>query len=199
MAENVVRGLRNRLLQASGMSIGEEDFFRGVMNRLLQTIAHSAPGGLSLRPYLHRLRGVSIGRGVWIGDDATIETAYPQLVTIKDRATIGIRAIIIAHFRGERKGVVIEEDAFIGPGVIILPNVVVGRGSVVTAGSVVTTSVPPMTMVQGNPAKLVGRVGKPPNIGVPFQEFATSLRPLRPSREPDNCIRPSARQTRIVR
>lgn len=156
-----------------------EGTLSGIRNRILQYIARNAPGALSWRPRLHRWRGVNIGKNVWIGYDAIIETSYPHLVTIKDGATIGIRALIIAHFRGLDKGVVIEEEAFLGPGTIILPNVVVGRGAVVAAGSVVTASVPPMTLVQGNPARPVAKVGIPPSMEVSFQQFAASLRPLR--------------------
>lgn len=158
-----------------------ENFFFGITSRVLQLVARSAPGALTLRPRLHRWRGVKIGKNVWIGYDAIIETSYPHLVTIEDGVTIGIRALIIAHFRGLEKGVVIEENAFLGPGTIILPNVVVGRGAVVAAGSVVTTSVPPMTLVQGNPAMPVARVGIPPSMEVSFQQFAASLRPLHKS------------------
>jgi acetyltransferase-like isoleucine patch superfamily enzyme len=158
-----------------------ESLFSGIKNRILQHIARNCAGALTLRPRLHRWRGVKIGKNVWIGYDAVIETSYPNLVTIKDGATIGIRALIIAHFRGLEKGVVIEENAFLGPGTIILPNVVIGRGAVVAAGSVVTTSVPPMTLVQGNPAKPVAKVGIPPSMEVSFQQFAGSLRPLHKS------------------
>lgn len=150
----------------------------GLRNRILQHIARNIPGTTSVRPMLHRWRGVKIGPGVCIGYDAVIETAHPELVTIKDGATIGIRVTILAHFWDFQKQIVIEEDAFIGPGAIVLPNVVVGRGAVVTAGSVVTTSVAPFTMVQGNPAKPVARVGKPPKEGTSYQEFVSSLRPL---------------------
>jgi len=37
---------------------------------------------------------------------------------MRDGATVQIRATIIAHFR-EKLGVVIEEDATVGPGAII--------------------------------------------------------------------------------
>jgi acetyltransferase-like isoleucine patch superfamily enzyme len=116
---------------------------------------------------------------VWIGYDAIIETACPSLVEIRDGATIGIRATIIAHFR-ESKGVVIEEDAFIGPGAIIMPKVTIGKGAVVAAGSVVTTPVDPMTLVQGNPAKPIAKVGIALNSKVSNKEFLKSLRPIRP-------------------
>jgi acetyltransferase-like isoleucine patch superfamily enzyme len=160
-----------------------ENFFGGITNRVLQLIARIAPGALTWRPRLHRWRGVKIGKNVWIGYDAIIETSYPYLVTIKDGATIGMRALIVAHFRGLNKGVVIEENAFLGPGTIVLPNVVVGHGAVVAAGSVVTTSVPPMTLVQGNPAKPIAKVGIPPSMELSFQQFAASLRPLQNSKK----------------
>jgi acetyltransferase-like isoleucine patch superfamily enzyme len=155
-----------------------EGFLSGIKNRILEKIARGAPGAQSFRPLLHRWRGVNMGKQVWIGYDSIIETAKPHLVTIRDGATIGIRNIIIAHFRDWERPVVIEEEAFLGPGVIVLPNVVIGRGAVVAAGSVVTTSVPPHTMVRGNPARPVARVGRSPNAEVSFQEFSASLRPL---------------------
>lgn len=156
-----------------------ESLITGLKNRFLQMIARSAPGATSLRVWLNRWRGVKIGKEVWIGYDAVIETSYPHLVTIGDRAAIGIRATIIAHFR-EQEGVVIEEDASIGPGAIVLPNVKIGHGAIVTAGSVVTKSVPPKTMVQGNPAKPIATVELPLRLDVSLKEFSKGLRPIRP-------------------
>jgi len=78
----------------------------------------------------------------------------------------------------ETQGVVIEEDASVGPGAIVLPNVTIGRGSIVTAGSVVTTSVAPMTMVQGNPARPVAKIGVILDWNTSVKEFSKHLRPL---------------------
>ena len=119
-----------------------EGRLRGLRNRILQILARVVPGATTARVRLNRWRGVHIGEDVWIGYDSIIETSHPQLVTIRDRAAVGIRATIIAHNR-EQQGVLIEEDAVVGPGVIVLPNVTIGRGAIVTAGSVVTKSVPP--------------------------------------------------------
>jgi acetyltransferase-like isoleucine patch superfamily enzyme len=158
-------------------NMSKEGFISGLKNRVLQNIARTAPGATSLRVKLHRWRGVHIEEGVWIGYDAIIETSHPDYVTIKAGASIGIRAVIIAHFR-ELHGVVIEEDASIGPGAIIMPNVTIGKGSVVTAGSVVTKSVPAMTVVQGNPAVPIARVGVPLKMNISLREFSKKLRPL---------------------
>lgn len=155
----------------------KEKVLRGLANRVLQHLARILPGARTLRVALHRARGVHIGEGVWMGYDVILDTSRPYLITIEDGASIGIRVTVIAHFR-ESQGVKIEKDAFIGPVVIILPDVVVGRGAVVTAGSVVTKSVPPMTVVQGNPAVPVAKCGIPLVVGVKVKDFSRRLKPL---------------------
>jgi acetyltransferase-like isoleucine patch superfamily enzyme len=155
----------------------KENRWRGFTNRIFQILARISPGAQTWRVKLHRARGVNIGKNVWIGYDAILETSQPHLITIEDGASIGIRATIIAHFR-ESQGVRIERDAFIGPGAIILPNVVVGRGAVVMAGSVVTRSIPPMTLVQGNPAVPVAKCGVALNTESTIKEFSKKLKPM---------------------
>ena len=155
-----------------------ERLLRGLKNRILQFLARNSPGATTTRVRLNRWRGVNIGKDVWIGYDAIIETSCPHLVTIRDRAAIGIRVTIIAHNR-EQRGVIIEEDVSLGPGVIVLPNVTIGRGAIVTAGSVVTKSVPPKMLMQGNPARPVATVDIPFGLNVSVKELAKTLRPIR--------------------
>ena len=150
----------------------------GIYIRMLQLLARFGPGAKTFRVWVHRLRGVKIGKRVWIGYDAVIETSRPCLVELQDDTVVGIRATIIAHFR-EYQGVVLEEGAVLGPGAMVLPNVKIGKGAVVTAGSVVTRSVPPMTLVQGNPARPVAKVGVMLGPETSMQEFSTHLKPLR--------------------
>jgi len=160
-----------------------EHALRGLINRTFQTLARILPGGQTIRIILHRARGVHIGKDVFISQDVILETACPHLIKIEDRAWIGIRVTIIAHMRELCQGVKIESDVFVGPGVIILPNVTIGHGAVVTAGSVVTRSVPPMTVVQGNPAVPVARCGVPLTPATTVKEFSRRLKPLA-AREP---------------
>ncbi len=155
----------------------KESALRGSINRVLQLLARIVPGAQTARVSLHRARGVKIGKNVWIGYDAILDTSRPHLITIADGVSIGMRVMIIAHFR-ETQGVMIERDVFIGPGAIILPNVTIGEGSVVTAGSVVTKSVPPMTVVQGNPAASIARCGVPLTKEVNLKTFSRKLVPL---------------------
>ena len=156
----------------------QENLLQGFRNRILQHLARIVPGARSLRLTLHRLRGVHIGKNVWIGYDVILDTSRPYLITIEDGASLSMRVTVIAHFR-ETQGVTIEQDAFIGPGAIILPNVTIGRGAVVTAGSVVTQSVSPMTVVQGNPAVPIASCGIPLSYEeVSLKEFSRRLKPL---------------------
>jgi acetyltransferase-like isoleucine patch superfamily enzyme len=143
------------------------------------------PGAKTVRVRLHRMRGVRMGEGVFIGLGVIIESAYPRLVSIGDHVTISVRSVIIAHFmdtarqarESYKPSVRIEDNAFIGPGVTILPNVAIGEGAVIAAGSIVNHSVPPYTMVQGNPAKVIARCGVP-LTGHSYEEFMRSLKPV---------------------
>jgi acetyltransferase-like isoleucine patch superfamily enzyme len=162
-----------------------DTFWKGFRNRLFQLIALYAPGFKTTRVRLHRMRGVRIGSNVSIGTSVIIETAYPQLVSIGNNVSISVRSVIIAHFRestdqaktSNEPSVRIEDNVYIGAGVIVLPNVTIGHGSVVTAGSVVSQSVPPLTMMQGNPAKAVARCGVP-LAGNTYEDFVRNLTPI---------------------
>lgn len=158
----------------------EEPFLRGAFSRILQLLARISPGARTLRVMLHRARGVKIGKGVWIGYDVVLDTARPELVSIEDGASLSIGVLIVGHFK-EFRGVRIEREAFIGPRAIILPNVVIGHGAVVKAGSVVSQSVPPMTVVQGNPAVIVARSSVALRQDISLKTFSKGLKPLRRS------------------
>lgn len=168
---------RKRNKRVEMPALEEVGIFRGLKNRVLQHLARFAPG-FRVRAMLHKARGVRIGKEVWIGYDVILETARPDLITIEDGASISMRATIIAHFK-EFKGVRIGREAFIGPGAIILPNVIVGDGAVVKAGSVVSQSIPPKTIVEGNPAVPVARCEDPLNWEISMKQFSRGVRPIK--------------------
>ena|SRR5688572_3324671 len=155
-----------------------EGRLKGLWNRMLQEAARVVPGARSIRVHLHRLRGVTIERNVWIGYDCVLETSRPDLISIGANSVISIRVTLIAHFRG-LEGIKIENDVFIGPGVIILPNVNIGRGSVIAAGSVVSASIPPMALAQGNPARPIATCGATLTGDASLETFYRSLRSIK--------------------
>lgn len=150
----------------------------GFKNRVLQEVARFVPGARTVRATLHRWRGVRLGRRVWVGYDCILETSRPHLISIGDNVILSVRVMLIAHFRGS-EGIQIQDDVFVGPGAIVLPGVTIGKGAVITAGSVVSTSVPAMTVFQGNPARPIARCTVSLVGDEPAAAFYRSLRPLK--------------------
>ncbi len=155
---------------------------RRVSNRFLHLLARMSPGATTLRPFLHRLRGVTIHGGVFISDGVYIDNEYPECVEIHEGVQIGIRTIILAHTKGTGR-VILERFAYLGPNSIVLGppgrTLTVGEGSVAAAGSVITTSVPPYTLVRGNPAIPVAKVTIPLSLTDDYEQFLTGLIPIK--------------------
>jgi len=91
---------------------------------------------------------VRIGDNVWIAPNVGIYAAGHPL-DVEDR--IG----------GEEYAfpVTIGDNVWIGGGVTIIGGVTIGKNAVVAAGSVVIRDVPPDTLVAGNPARVVRKLG----------------------------------------
>ena len=144
------------------------------------------PGGYTTRVWLHRRRGVKIGRGAWISRFVYIDELHPEGLTIGDNSAIGLRTSIFTHFYwGPRKLengfkiVVIEKNVFVGPHCLILPGVRIGEGSVIKGGSVVTSNVPPFTFWGPPPSGPLARVTVPLTPEHSYEEFVRGLKPVR--------------------
>ncbi|BAY27883.1 hexapeptide repeat-containing transferase [Calothrix sp. NIES-2100] len=75
-----------------------------------------------------------------------------------------------------RKGIVIEDDCWLGHGVTVLDGVTIGKGSVIGAGAVVTKDIPPFSVAVGIPATVVkSRI--PKNLAP--EDSPTELRTVR--------------------
>ena len=57
--------------------------------------------------------------------------------------------------RAVQKGIVLENNTWLGHGSIIMDGVTIREGSIVAAGAVVTKSFPAFSIVGGNPARLI--------------------------------------------
>lgn len=81
--------------------------------------------------------GTVIGKNVFLG---------PACVLLNDK---------YPPSGGVLKAPIIEDDVAIGGNSTILPGVKIGKGAVVGAGSLVTKNVPTLSVVYGNPARIV--------------------------------------------
>ena len=160
---------------------------RQIFQWLLLGLAVNAPGGASLRPLLHRLRGTKIGKRAWIGLHVLIDSQYPQAISLGDDCIIGLRTSIIAHLNDYFvRPVVIEKGAFIGPHCVILPGVRIGENAVIRACTVVSTNVPPNTLWGGPNPKPIAKITVPyVRDVVHYKDFLLGLRPIPKKTKPD--------------
>jgi acetyltransferase-like isoleucine patch superfamily enzyme len=109
------------------------------------------------RLYLTRLWGMDIDPTAQFSLSAKFDQTFPLGVHVGAETHIAFEARILTHdmSRGLYLHTRIGRRCFIGGRSLILPGVEIGDGSVVAAGAVVTKSVPPRTMVGGNPARVL--------------------------------------------
>jgi acetyltransferase-like isoleucine patch superfamily enzyme len=159
-----------------------KNVLRRLANRALHHLARNTPGATNVRPFLHRLRGVSIGKNVFIADDVYLENEYPEAVEIHDGAQISVRAIIMAHTRGVGR-IVIGKDAYVGPNTVVITSggrlLTIGEGAVVGAGVVVNSNVAPHTFVANDSARAVAKVRVPLATAETMEDFVRGLVPIR--------------------
>jgi acetyltransferase-like isoleucine patch superfamily enzyme len=107
--------------------------------------------------------GVQVWDGLRLGDDVFVG---PNVSFTNDRFPRS------KHHPAAFEKTTVEPGASIGAGATVLPGLVIGRGAMVGAGAVVTRDVPPLSIVVGNPARIVGyvdaddrRVARRPRFG----------------------------------
>jgi acetyltransferase-like isoleucine patch superfamily enzyme len=115
----------------------------------------------------HHRRKILIRSGTYI-NRYTMLDAHERIEIGRD-CMIGPHCFITDGDHGTKMGlpinkqpmrtapVVIEDDVWLGAGVIVLKGVRIGRGAVVGAGSVVTRDVESFSIAIGTPARIVGR------------------------------------------
>lgn len=89
--------------------------------------------------------GIEIGDDVFIGPKCNLITINHDVNPDNRSATYG-------------KPIKIEDKVWLGINATVLPGVTLGYGCIVGANSVVTKNVPPMTIVAGNPARIIKKI-----------------------------------------
>lgn len=109
---------------------------------------------------------VSIGSDVFIGSHSFLDgdiTIGNDVMLANNVAIVGgdhvFRTVGVPTYAAPRehwKPTTIEDNCWIGHGVIILNGVTIGQGAIVAAGSIVTRDVAAYDIVVGNPARTIG-------------------------------------------
>ena len=127
------------------------------------------------RVHIHRDSIIQTGYGgcVTIGDGTSIQprcqfSAYKGSIKIGERVQIAPNCAFYPYDHSfkpcisickqglkTKGGIVIDDDAWLGYGVIVLDGVRIGKGTVIGAGSVVTQDIPNEAVAMGVPARVV--------------------------------------------
>ncbi len=119
---------------------------------------------------------VEIQKNAFVGSNCKISshTFICEGVTIEDNVFIGHSVTFIndKQPRATTPGgslqteadwtvepTLVKKGASVGSGCTILSNVTIGENAILGAGSVITKDVPPNTIVAGNPAKILKKIG----------------------------------------
>jgi maltose O-acetyltransferase len=141
--------------------------------KMVRWLVTHHPDNMTRKLFL-RLSNVTCGAESVINSGFILSDDYQPLLIIGSRVAISPNVTVICCSSPnnseltERYGfieryvkagrVVIQDDAWIGTGSIVLPNVEIGKCSIVGAGSVVNSNVPPNVAVAGVPARIVSRL-----------------------------------------
>ena len=95
------------------------------------------------------------GNGITIGNDVAI-AANCVLAPVNHGFALKEATIRSQGFKESRGGIVIEDDVWIGAGVVLLDGAVVRKGAVIGAMSLVRGEIAAYSIVAGNPLAVLG-------------------------------------------
>lgn len=153
------------LLTINCIPTSHKSFFNKIKRVWLKNVFNYIGKDVNIRPKIKFAKGsnISIGNRSGIGEGSFLQDVGEIL--IGDNVLMGDRCMIFTSNHAIQKDkliidqpsitgkVIIEDDVWIGAGVIILSNVTIKKGAVIGAGSVVTKNVEQYEVVAGVPAK----------------------------------------------
>lgn len=130
-------------------------------------------GEIGKNVYIEQPLHANWGKNTYIGNNVYVNFNLTLVddtrIEIHDHTMIGPNVTIVTgthplepQLRKQKAQynlpVIIEENVWIGAGVIILPGVHIGQNSVIGAGSVVTKNIPENVLAFGTPCKIVKKI-----------------------------------------
>ncbi len=153
------------------------ELIKSIFSKIIQSFSGTRlPVGSEFRCALERIRGVNIGKHVFMGGGSVLDRVKPELITIEDYVSIAGNVVILTHSNPTqplreilgssadiKKPVKIKRGAWIAVNCVILPGVTIGENAIVSCGSVVNKDVPDHTIVGGVPAKFIKKISRSNN------------------------------------
>lgn len=133
-------------------------------SNVLRILAIWLPCTVDMRCSIYRKLGVNLGKGTIIDLGVWFDPVAPEKISIGDFVNIAYGVSILTHFAGLnllleypplQKEVIIHDHCCICANATIIPGVEIGSGCIIGANSVVTKSIPPNSVVIGNPARII--------------------------------------------
>jgi len=118
----------------------------GVISDIGKGLCIGANSGLGAFSFIGAAGGVDIGGNVIMGQKVSFHSENH----VHDKTGMPIRTQGVT-----RKGIVVDDDCWIGAGVIFLDGAHVGTGCIIAAGAVVRGNIPPYSIAGGVPAKVI--------------------------------------------
>lgn len=150
-------------------------------------VQHAEGGAVTLdeKTMVHRDSRLETGQGGYIrvAPSSSIHPgcqlmAFIEPILIGEGVMIAANSALYSYDHGMAPGVpmrkqplsskgaiIIEDDAWIGTGVIVLSGVTIGKGAVIAAGAVVTRDIPANAIAAGNPARIIKNRSELKNSG----------------------------------
>lgn len=140
-----------RLCQIAARSRGVGRAMLPVLKAFHHLAANQAALDLSWKTDIEPGLAITHGWGLVVNPGARIG----RNVTLFHGVTIGRRDRINSNGERLTECPVLEDEVWVGPHAIIVGGVTIGRGSRIAGGAFVTDSVPPYSIVSGNPSVIV--------------------------------------------
>ena len=139
---------RKGLIIHENVKIGRYSQIRcsGSMKQLGVGVEIGKNSGLGEFSFLGAAGGIKIGDNVIMGQNIRMHAENHNYAD----SDVLIRLQGVVH-----KGIVIEDNCWIGAGVVILDGVTIGQGCVIGANSLVTRNIPANSVAVGSPARVI--------------------------------------------
>lgn len=142
----------NLALRLSSLNLGGVYLARGT--RIYADVAIGQGTRINGAAVIKGHATVRIGKFCAIGDNLKLITSnhYLHYLAVQNNVQRRILGMVPV---GEKRGIKVGHDVWVGDSVIVLPGVEIGHGAVIGAGSIVTRSVDAYSVMAGNPASKV--------------------------------------------